>query len=142
MAEQDNTGEDPKIIVDDDWKQEAQREKEKIAEEVDSTAAQAAPPASFETLVSTFVTQTLFALGAVQFADGKRPPVNLDLAKHHIDMLGVLEDKTKGNLSEDEKKLLDSALYELRMTYVQLTSRPPAGAAGTPMPDQPIPPTG
>ena len=141
MAEQDNTGEDPKIIVDDDWKQEAQREKEKIAEDVDIAATQAAPPASFETLVSTFVTQTLFALGAVQFADGKRPPVNLDLAKHHIDMLGVLEDKTKGNLSEDEKKLLDSALYELRTTYVQLTSRPPAGA-GNPMTDQPIPPLG
>jgi hypothetical protein len=43
---------------------------------------------------------------------------NLDLAKHNIDLLRVLEEKTKGNLTEDEKHLLETVLYELLMAYV------------------------
>ncbi|MEX0886704.1 MAG: DUF1844 domain-containing protein [Phycisphaeraceae bacterium] len=79
-----------------------------------------AAPASFPTLVSTLATQALFAMGA--FADprtGQRYQ-NFDLARHHIDMLGVLEEKTKGNLTDEEATMLASTLYELRMRYVQL----------------------
>ena len=53
----------------------------------------------------------------------KRRYVDLDLAKHHIDILGLLEEKTKGNLTDEEKKLLDQALYEVRMQYVQIAQR-------------------
>ncbi len=42
------------------------------------------------------------------------------LAKHHIDVLGVLEKKTKGNLTAEEKSILDQALYEVRLRYVQV----------------------
>ena len=42
------------------------------------------------------------------------------MAKHHIDTLAVLEEKTSGNLTDEEKKLLDNALYEVRMRYVQV----------------------
>ena len=54
---------------------------------------------------------------------GVEPQVNLDMAKFNIDLLGVLEEKTKGNLSPDEQKLLDTALYETRMRYVQVASQ-------------------
>ena len=70
--------------------------------------------------VSGLVTQILFALGAIEDPQTKQRYRNLPLAKHHIDTLAILEEKTKGNLSEDEKKLLDNALYEVRMQYVQI----------------------
>ena len=125
MAENDQ--DKPKIIIDDDWKTQAQAEKEKLAEEVDSGAEEAGaggprelPPASFTTLVSQFATQAILCLGGMEDPRTKRRYVDLDLAKHHIDMLAVLEEKTKGNLSDEEAKLLDQVLYETRMQYVQI----------------------
>lgn len=80
------------------------------------------PAANFMTLVQSILTQILFYLGDLS-ARGSEPQVNLDMAKHQIDMLGVLEEKTRGNLTEDEKKLLDTALYETRMRYVNVASQ-------------------
>jgi len=126
----ENNEEKPKIIVDDDWKAQAQAEKEKLADEVEKGPAEPPgaagqrprelPPANFATLVGSLVTQILFALGGVEDPKTKRRYVDLALAKHHVDMLAVLEEKTKGNLTDDETKLLDRALYETRMQYVQV----------------------
>jgi hypothetical protein len=80
------------------------------------------PAASFATLVQSILTQVLFYLGDLSTRGGE-PMVNLDMAKHNIDTLTVLEEKTRGNLSDDEKRLLDAALYEGRMRYVALASR-------------------
>jgi len=81
------------------------------------------PPASFTTLISSIVTQIYFALGGIEDPQTGRRYMDPTLAKHHIDTLAVLEEKTKGNLSDDEKKLLDHALYETRMQYVQICER-------------------
>ena len=124
----------PKIIVDDDWKSQAQTEKERLAEKAEKHPAGGAaaegqgaprelPPANFATLVGTLVTQIILALGGMEDPRTKKRYVDLDLAKHHIGMLSVIEEKTKGNLSDEEKKLLDNALYETRMQYVQLAQR-------------------
>ncbi|MGA2265957.1 MAG: DUF1844 domain-containing protein [Phycisphaerae bacterium] len=134
--------EKPKIVVDDDWKAQAKAEKEKLAQQAASAkpagiaAAGAAgakgaaaqqprelPPASFTTLVSSLVTQIFLSLGGMEDPQTKRRYVDLDLARHHIETLAMLEEKTRGNLAEDEKKLLDKALYETRMQYVQLAQR-------------------
>jgi len=80
------------------------------------------PPASFPTLVQSILTQILFYLGDLT-TRGAEPNVNLDMAKHQIDILGILEEKTRGNLSEEEKQLLDTALYEGRMRYVSVASQ-------------------
>jgi hypothetical protein len=80
------------------------------------------PQASFATLVQSLLTQVLFYLGDLS-TRGAEPMVNLDMAKHNIDTLSILEDKTRGNLNDDEKRLLDAALYEARMRYVALASR-------------------
>jgi len=141
MAEND---ESPKIHVDSDWKEEARREKEKLSEaskqadEAQDTGAQAGPggmpPANFETLISTLATQALFAMGAIADPRTGQPTQNLPLARHHIDMLGVIEEKTEGNLSEEEKNLLAGTLYELRSRYIQAGSgggsNPLAGGGG------------
>jgi hypothetical protein len=80
------------------------------------------PPPSFATLVQSIVTQILFYLGDLSTRGGE-PALNLDMAKHQIDTLGVLEEKTKGNLNEEEQHLLDAALYETRMRYVAVASQ-------------------
>jgi hypothetical protein len=121
--------EDKKVVSDEDWKKEAQKAKEKLTDAAQTKAAggRAAaaqsgpiPEASFTTLVNSLVVQILYSLGRLADPNdtSKRPPVNLELAKHHIDVLGVLEEKTKGNLTEDEKKSLAIALHEMRMQYV------------------------
>ncbi len=79
-------------------------------------------PATLAGLVSQLMTQTLFYLGELAPRGGE-PVVNLDMAKHNIDLLGVLEEKTRGNLTPDEKRLLDSVLYEIRMRYVSVASQ-------------------
>jgi hypothetical protein len=118
--------ETPKIIVDDDWKAQAQREKEKLEQETAAARAEKAPDASLIELVNLIVMQAMAGMGMLAGPGGERFPVNLEVAKHFIDMLQVLEDKTKGNLTAEEKKLLDQVVYEMRMRYVQLSS----GGAG------------
>lgn len=78
------------------------------------------PQASFGTLVSSIATQVLYYLGDVGQTEG---PVNLDMAKYQLDTLGVIEDKTSGNLTDDEQKLLDTALYEARSRFVGVASQ-------------------
>lgn len=73
--------------------------------------------ASLAGLVQTLMTQALFYLGELGTRSGQTV-VDLDMAKLQIDLLGVLEEKTKGNLTEEEKQLLDTALYEVRMRFV------------------------
>jgi hypothetical protein len=80
------------------------------------------PQASFGSLVQSLLTQVLFYLGDLS-PRGMEPQVNLDMAKYNIDLLGVLEEKTRGNLTEEEQRLLDSALYEARMRYVSVASQ-------------------
>jgi hypothetical protein len=80
------------------------------------------PEASFPTLVNSLVTQILLYLGDLS-PRGVEPQVNLDMAKFNIDLLGVLEEKSKGNLTPEEQKLLDNALYETRMRYVSVASQ-------------------
>ncbi len=122
--------EQPKIIVDDDWKSAAQAEKQRLASEEATKKQEAAdaPPggtlpekASFDDLLRLMATQALMYMGAFPDPQTGQAMVALDLAKLHIDMLGVLEEKTKGNLSDDESKALTGILNELRLQFVEVT---------------------
>jgi len=86
----------------------------------DGTAAEATQP-SFATLVLSLSTQVLMCLGEIPEAPGAEPSQDLDAARNIIDLLAVLEQKTKGNLTEDEHALLERILYDLRMRFVQLS---------------------
>ncbi len=129
MADQENK-EEKKIIVDEDWKQEAQREKEVLAakekaEEEDKQkdepeARGPLPEGNLAALISMLATQALFSLGLLQMKGQEEKKPDLELAKYNIDMLEVLEEKTKGNLTEEEEKVLSTTLSELRMGYVRV----------------------
>ncbi len=127
--------EEPKIHVDSDWKKEAQAEKERLAREAETAepsaaagpeaeadAGQALPAASFAGLIQMLATQAAIFMSDQRDPQTGQPLRHLDLAKHNIDLLGVLEEKTKGNLTDNEKKMLDRLLYELRMVYVSAAS--------------------
>ncbi len=121
---------EPKLHIDDDWKAQAQAEKEKLSKEEESAAKSAPepqadrgpiPPANFTLLVISLVSQARICLADMENPLTKKKQLDLEAAKHHIDLLEMLDAKTKGNLSDQEKELLDSVLYELRMRYVQLS---------------------
>jgi len=77
-------------------------------------------PASFVNFLSTLATNAAASLGAVPHpATGKRS-LDLDTGKYWLDVLGMIRDKTKGNLHKEEARLLDGLLADLRMQYVQL----------------------
>jgi hypothetical protein len=123
--------EERKIFVDDDWKASAKQEKERMAEEAESARQQSEqlPDPTFAELVNLVVTPALAGLGLMQGPNGQPMPPNPDLAKHFIDVLQMLDEKTKGNLDEQEKQLLDQVLYELRMRYVEMTTGGGGGPA-------------
>ncbi len=159
MNDQTNNDLSQGLHIDADWKAEARKEKERLtASSADSQAAEGGeaagsaeaaaaagqrggrgqmPPADFQTLISTMVTQAMYAMGMVPDPQTGQRVAILDLARHHIDMLGVIQEKTKGNLTDEEEKLLAGALYELRMQYVELNQQamqqqtsPGSGGAG------------
>lgn len=75
-------------------------------------------PVDFSTHILSLASTALIALGKMPTPDGGSLPVDLDMAKHLIDVLGMLEQKTRGNLDEAEEKLLASLTYDLRVAYV------------------------
>lgn len=118
-----------RIIVDSDWKQEAQQEKERLAREAaELHAGHALPAANFLEIINMLAMQAVIGLGGMKLPDGRDMPPDPDLARHHIDLLAVLQDKTTGRLNDTEQRVLENALHELRMAYVQATTP----AAGTP----------
>ena len=127
MAEEEKK-EEKKIIVDEDWKQQAQKEKkilaaqektEKKKPDKDKNERAPLPKGNFAALISMLTTQALFALGMLKIEGQEREP-DLEMAKYNIDMLETLEEKTKGNLTKEEKKVLEDTLNQIRMAYVKI----------------------
>jgi len=127
MAEENE--QEKKIIIDEDWKQEAQKEKEILAaqEEAEKDEKQQEqqargplPEGNLAALISMLATQALFSLGLLQIKGQEERKPDLELAKYNIDMLQVLEEKTKGNLTKQEETVLTNTLNELRMGYVKV----------------------
>lgn len=126
MAEEQK--DEKKIIVDEDWKSEAQKEKEVLAaqeaqekeKEQEKGERGPMPPGNLAALVSMLVTQAFFAMGILQVKDQEKKEPDLELAKYNIDMLETLEEKTKGNLTEQEQKVLEQTINDVRMAYVKI----------------------
>ncbi len=79
------------------------------------------PEISFVNLVFSLSTSVLIQLGEIQDPVTQEAQKNLPLAKQTIDLIGLLQQKTKGNLTPEEEKLMESVLYDLRMRYVKAT---------------------
>ena len=129
--------EGPKIHIDSDWKTEAQQEKQRLAEQEAASDKSTGPgEVTFANVVNLLAMQAVVGLGGMQTPDGQKLPPDPQAARLYIDLLAVLEEKTKGNLSDDERKMLSQTLHELRMMFVQLVG-PVGGAAPSPPGAQP-----
>jgi len=80
----------------------------------------AQPPVTFEHLIQQFYLSGLIQMG-VGAQQGERPQIDILGARSTIDLLGVLAEKTRGNLSANEDRMLQSVLYELRMMFLEIT---------------------
>jgi hypothetical protein len=123
---------------------EARQESEPAPEAANEPAAAAVPtegpvgaepepppfdePVSFSTFVLGLSTQALLHLGEIADPTSGRLERDLAAAKHVIDILGILKDKTRSNLEQAEGQLLDAVLYDLRMKYVELVRGSKEGA--------------
>ena len=131
--------------VDEDWKRRAQAEKELDAMKVAGGPAPAAgapgvPGAApkpearthplFGGLVESLASQALMFMGAMRDPMTGQAHQDLQQAQAMIEMLGMLEEKTKGNLSKDEADMLKQVLDEVRMHFVRITQPPPPPPKG------------
>ena len=82
-------------------------------------AAPTLPAVDFHTFVLSLGSSALLHLGELEHPDVGAPQKDLPLAKHTIDILVMLEEKTRGNLTPAEEKLIGSLLYDLRLRYVE-----------------------
>ena len=85
----------------------------------DSSAKEALPEIDFNSFIFSLSTSALIQLGEIEDPFSKKSGKNLPLAKQTIDLIGMLTEKTKGNLSPQEERVIESILYDLRMRYVK-----------------------
>jgi len=128
-----------KIIIDEDWKTQVEAEKAaaeaarkgatgpapsapatgKPESKQSGAGAGPLPPADLSTLVTMLATQAMVSLGALPNPLTHQVEADVPQARHFIDLLEVIEEKTKGNTTPEEARLLDGVLHELRMACVQ-----------------------
>ncbi|MBN2476098.1 MAG: DUF1844 domain-containing protein [Pirellulales bacterium] len=133
-----------KILVDEDWKNQVEAEREaprqqqppsnqavegEAAAEREAAAddAMPLPPPGLTYLVSTLYLQGMVSLGLLPDPTTDQPRVRFDQAKHAIDTLQILFDKTEGKRTPEETLEMDTVLHELRMAFVGVQQKGPAG---------------
>jgi len=138
MTEQDPA---PKLHIDADWKAEAQAEKEEERAQNSETGPGAPgelPEANFKSLMGLLASQAIMGLGAYPDPETGGAVVDLVGSKFAIDLLAVLEEKTAGNITDDESKEMSEVLAQLRTRFVQIadavTQQQARAAAGEGMP--------
>jgi hypothetical protein len=87
--------------------------------------AEARDPASFVSFMMSLASNAASALGMMEHPVTHQREVDVELGKHWIDVLGMLEKKTSGNLTPQEKRMLESLLADLRMQYLSLVNSAP-----------------
>ncbi len=136
MNENDEPQAKPDLVVDDDWKSQVEKEKAQASAETASGSAEQKPPspsagdaateqdsgelppASLAMLISTFYSQAMMSLGVMANPVNGEKQTDLRMAKHFIDTLEMLQEKTTGNTDEEESKMFDEVLHLLRMAYI------------------------
>lgn len=121
--------------VDEDWKTHVEREKTAFEGGASAPVKKAPPPVpghkgqpaessmSFGVFISSLSMQALSALGEMPPPGTQAAEIDLEQARYLIDILGMLQEKTRGNLSPEEEQALEGVLYELRTKYVLKAGR-------------------
>jgi len=105
--------------IDESWKEAAEKEKESLQKQGKAHA----PEPDFSFFITTLSLQASIDLGQVPNPVTNKKEENLTQAKFLIDTLGMLKEKTKGNLTKEETEFLENVLYELRMQYIAKTQK-------------------
>ena len=131
MADEKNREEQEKGFVVKDRRFSAKKEGEEAPQKPKAEATEETPKGqeavgeeplpeiNFTSLIFSLTTSALIQMGEIQDPTGKEPGRNLPLAKQTIDLIGMLKEKTKGNLNSEEEKFMDNVLYDLKMRYVK-----------------------
>ena len=115
----------PEPAVDQPAEQPAEQPVEQPVENA-ATTEDGRPPLGqpvLTSLVSQLAMQAMYSLGLVQMPDGSAPEADLEQAQYLIEMLALLEEKTEGNLSDEEDKGLADTIHQLRMAFVAVTNK-------------------
>ncbi|MFO0916153.1 MAG: DUF1844 domain-containing protein [Pirellulales bacterium] len=117
-----------RIIIDEDWKSQVERERQKVDASDEPQTVPGGPipdqlEVNFDLLVSMLITPALMSLG--QQVDPRQPmmPVDLPQARLYIDLLGVLRQRTQGNLAAEEDEMLEAWIEQLQLLYVNTYSQ-------------------
>ncbi len=121
-----------KIIIDEDWKSQVQAEKEAAQKAAQETAPAEKPgrpkgplpPPSLTLLTSSLGMQAMIAMGILPNPVDNKLAADLEQAKHLVDTIQMLWEKTEGNRADDETAAIDGLLHELRMAYVTVKDQP------------------
>ena len=133
MTDKPNDKEEKKIIIDEDWKSKVQAEKDERKREPQEQKQQTPqpenrpepelPPPTLDFLVSSLAMQAMVAMGVIVNPVTEKTDVQLDQAKHFIDTIDLLREKTEGNRNSQETAVIDNLLHELQMTYVSVQQK-------------------
>ena len=128
MTDQPDEPQEKKIIIDEDWKSRVQEEKESLTQEVGEEEAPPSedqpqpqgplPPPTLDFVVGSFAMQAMVSMGLMANPLTGETEVQLDQAKHFVDTVEMLRDKTEGNRTAEETAMIDNLLHELRMSYL------------------------
>jgi hypothetical protein len=123
------TPEKPKIIIDEDWKSQVQKEKaaaDQVKEQpAKSAGRQEIPAPTLSLLFTTFATQAMVSMGEIPNPITGKVEVRIEQAKHFVDTLALLEEKTTGHRTPEESAILSELLHQLRLAYVMAQAKPP-----------------
>jgi hypothetical protein len=116
---------DERIVVDEEWKARVEKEKQETRQQRESSSSPGEgdpplPPPTLTGLASSFSMQALAALGLLPDPLTGKVEVRLNRARHLIDTINLLYEKTSGNITPEEKQALEQMLHELRLAYVQI----------------------
>ncbi len=132
MSDEPSAG---KIHIDSDWKAEAEASKEQLAAEEQERQASArgpVPDVAMADLINLLAMPAAMAVGGYATPEGQTVPPDLNAAKLYIDMLALLEEKTKGNLTPEETRQMGGVLHQLRLQYSAMVSEISKAAGAEP----------
>lgn len=118
--------------------QASSKKLDEMLKEANAGRGRAPAEMTFERMIESYYMTALFQLGALR-QEGEPPAVDIMGARQTIDSLTILQEKTKGNLTDKEQTLLQNVLFELRMLWIEITNAIASGAAGKPGPGGPGP---
>ncbi len=110
-------------VVEDANRAAAEKEKTDSERESDSAKQKQPPPPplDFSTFILSIANTALYQLGMIKISEEEEPKRDLHAARQTIDLISLLEEKTRGNLTDSEKKVLSETLFQLRMAFVEVS---------------------